>query len=203
MDFASSRRLLGHHRSLHQQELGAARGSSQSACVRFLTAACQLLLVFKKIEGSHTTEHVAHEIDQALNKLGDDVKSKLSALNADGAKNAQGAIKEFEDTWTLWCICHVLNLCVRAAFKVLQLIAVCTLTRVFQVVEKELGAVRAVGKATRKSTLGADDLKAAQSRVGVRKTQIALDVVTRWTSLLRWTVHRNRVAYCFVLLADL
>lgn len=98
LDVKANRRLSWHHSALHQQELGADGGAA-----RQLSRKCahgtfvQCLLAFKKLEGSHTAEKVAAAIQEALDTVGE-AKAKLSALNADGASNAQGAISEFEGT---------------------------------------------------------------------------------------------------------
>lgn len=88
-------------------------------CAMSLTAAAaQCLLDFKKVEGSHTAEAISAAIADSLDKLDKSLKDKMSALSADGAGNAQGACFRFENAWTIWCLCHVLNLVVRHAFKV-------------------------------------------------------------------------------------
>ena len=46
------------------------------------------------------------------------LSQKVFALTADGGSNAQKALRGFEGSFGLWCFCHLLHLCVRAAMKV-------------------------------------------------------------------------------------
>jgi len=208
VDLAQDSRLSGSHRSLHLTGLGANGGEQFACCIIFsrflfsvsaypdLVSILQLLVTFKHVEGSHTSENVANEIKESLNAIDKCLLAKLTALNADGAKNAQGSIGQFEGTWNLWCSCHILNLIIRKSFDVSAASFGCALICRLQTVKSALTNVRAVGKATRASTLAADDLKAVQERLSMRKTQIALDVVTRWTSILRYCLAQSLLESC-------
>jgi len=135
--------------------------------------------VVRELKGSHTASTLAGAIDDAIDYLADlagdhmSLRPRMWACIADGAPAQQSALQQLGDgfsIWALWCICHVLHLSVKDAFKRSPV--------VLEVLKK----MRRLAASIRMSNLLTAELHQINEGLNIAARRVALDVITRWTS---------------------
>ena len=123
----------------------------------------------KKIDESHTAEHLADALKDTSARWQLERDGKGPAVTTDNASNIVRAVKESGLNPHVGCFAHTLNLATQRGLKVSQ-------------VDKLLGRVRRVVTFFHKSTSATSVLKLMQAKLDLPEHRLLMDVPTRWNS---------------------
>ncbi|AVK77112.1 hAT family C-terminal dimerization region domain containing protein [Pandoravirus macleodensis] len=139
------------------------------------------------VKASETAKFIAHVVEEVIQEWGID-RSKIMAITSDGAKNMSAAVRSHLKVEWVYCLAHVINLCVRLTLKKTPGI------------KDVVKAAKAVCRTFKASAIARRALEDRQADLGLPKRPLKLDNKTRWGStyemLRRLTASRPAVSAC-------
>lgn len=145
------------------------------------------------VKASETAALIAQVVEDEINEWGID-RSKVVGLTSDGARNMSSAITTHLRVEWIYCLAHVINLCVRLALG---------LSNVKSVVK----AAKAICRTFKASSVAKRALEERQIELGLPPRALKVDNKTRWGStyemLRRLTASRPAVSACLASLHGL
>lgn len=140
------------------------------------------LVLVKALE---MAKFIAHVVEEVIQEWGID-RSKIVAITSDGAKNMLVVRSHLKIEW-VYCLAHVINLCVRLALKIPG-------------IKEVVKATKAVCRTFKASAIARRALEDRQADLGLPRRPLKLDNKTRWGStyemLRRLTASRLAVSAC-------
>ena len=139
-----------------------------------------VVLALRYLPGSHTADILSATLNSVLVKW--KITEKYYSGTCDGAAAQQLAMDHVglvDNAWIFWCNCHLLNLCVQDALKLVQ---------------PTLIKFRETVKGVRNSSLASESLAKFYREQNEEPKKLALDCITRWNSTLEMikSCMRNR-----------
>jgi len=145
------------------------------------------------VKASETAALIAQVVEDEIHEWGID-RSKIIGLTSDGARNMSSAITTHLRIEWIYCLAHVINLCVRLALR---------LPNVKTVVK----AAKAICRTFKASSVAKRALEERQTELGLPVRSLKVDNKTRWGStyemLKRLTASRPAVSACLATLHGL
>lgn len=139
------------------------------------------------VKASETAKFIAHVVEEVIQEWGID-RSKIVAITSDGAKNMSAAVRSHLKIEWVYCLAHVINLCVRLALKKIR------------GVNDVVKAAKGVCRTFKASAIARRALEDRQADMGLPRRPLKLDNKTRWGStyemLRRLTASRPAVSAC-------
>ena len=153
------------------------------------TAAFELesfMLSLVPVKASETAALIAYVVEETINEWGID-RSKIVGLTSDGAKNMSSAITTHLRVEWIYCLAHVINLCVKLALGLPE-------------VKEVVKAAKAICRTFKASSIARRALEERQTGLGLPLRALKVDNKTRWGStydmLRRLTSSRPAVSAC-------
>jgi hypothetical protein len=145
------------------------------------------------VKSRETAQYIASAVEDVIHEWGID-RSKIVALTSDGANNMSCAVNShLKMTW-IYCLAHVINLCVRLSISI-------------PAIKVVMKAAKAICRTFRRSSIAKRALEEKQRALGLPVRTLKIDNKTRWGSaylmLVRLTESRAAVSACLATLHGL